>query len=114
MLDRSGYVLARSGSLRPGSDTSDDDGELSFLRWLRALVYRHLLAPDMGQGDGYAYNLLRLTNTQVDATLTGTPGAVWRPAASQASVILTVTIVGAIVGIPLAIVGLLLVLKGIF
>jgi hypothetical protein len=29
-------------------------------------------------------------------------------------VILTVTIVGAIVGIPLAIVGLLLVLKGIF
>ena len=92
VLDRSGYVLARSGSLRPGSDTPDDDGELSFLRWLRALVYRHLLAPEMTQGDGYAYNLLRLTNPQVDATLTGTPGADWRPAASQASVILTVTI----------------------
>lgn len=92
VLDRMGYVLARSGSLRPGSDTSDDDSDLSFLRWLRALVYRHLLAPDMSQGDGYAFNLLRLTNTQVDATLTGTPGANWRPAASQASVILTVTI----------------------
>ncbi len=92
VLDRMGYVLARSGSLRPGSDTSDDDNDLSFLRWLRALVYRHLLAPEMSRGDGYAFNLLRLTNTQVDATLTGTPGANWRPAASQASVILTVTI----------------------
>jgi signal transduction histidine kinase len=46
----------------------------------------------MSQGDGYAFNLLRLTNAQVDATLTGTPGANWRPAASQASVILTVTL----------------------
>ena len=92
VLDGEGYVLARSGSLRPGSDTSDDDHELSFLRWLRALVYRHLLAPQMASGDGYAYNLLRLTTTQVDAALTGTPGATWRPAASQASVILTVAL----------------------
>ncbi|MBL8245412.1 MAG: histidine kinase [Rhodanobacteraceae bacterium] len=92
VLDGEGYVLARSGSLRPGSDTSDDDDELSFLRWLRALVYRHLLAPQMASGDGYAYNLLRLTPPQVDAALTGTPGASWRPAASQASVILTVAL----------------------
>ncbi len=92
VLDGEGYVLARSGSLRPGSDTSDDDDDLSFLRWLRALVYRHLLAPQMASGDGYAYNLLRLTPPQVDAALTGTPGASWRPAASQASVILTVAL----------------------
>jgi two-component system, OmpR family, sensor histidine kinase ChvG len=91
LLDRDGYVLARAGSLRPGSDISDDDDELSFLRWLRALVYRHVLAPEMSSGDGYAFNLLRVTNPQVDATLTGTPGASWRPAASQASVILSTT-----------------------
>jgi len=92
VIDGDGYVLARGGSLRPGSDTSDDDGELSFLRWLRAMVYRHLLAPPMMSGEGYAFNLLRLTTPQVDAAMTGTPGASWRPAASQASVILTVTI----------------------
>lgn len=92
VLDREGFVLARGGSLRPGSDTSDDEADLSFLRWLRALVYRHLLAPPMTGPAGYAYNLLRVTTPQVDAALTGTPGASWRPAASQASVILTVTL----------------------
>ncbi|GMU42204.1 MAG: histidine kinase [Xanthomonadales bacterium] len=92
VLDREGYVLARSGRLRPGSDTSDDDGDLSFLRWLRALVYRHLLAPPMTQADGYEFNRLRVTVPQVDAAMTGTPGASWRPAASQASVILTVAL----------------------
>ena len=92
VLDRAGYVLARSGSLRPGSDTAEDDDELSFLRWLRALVYRHLLAPPMSATEGYAFNLLQLTETQVDAALTGTPGISWRPAASQASVILTVAV----------------------
>lgn len=92
VLDEHGYVLARTGSLRPGSDISDDDDDLSFLRWLRALVYRHILAPDMVRDDGYAFNLLQLANEQVDAALTGTPSARWRPAASQASVILTAAV----------------------
>ena len=92
VLDRSGYVLARTGSLRPGSDISDDDDDLSFLRWLRALVYRHVLAPEMVRTEGYAFNLLQLANEQVDDALTGTPSARWRPAASQASVILTAAV----------------------
>lgn len=92
VLDHSGYVLARTGSLRPGSDTSDDEDELSFLRWLRALVYRHVLAPDMVRTEGYAFNLLQLANEQVDSALTGTPSTSWRPAASQASVILTAAV----------------------
>lgn len=90
VLDRAGFVLVRSGSLRPGSDISDDAQDLSFLRWVRALVYRRLLAPPLTNGEGYGFNLLRLTTPEIDAALTGTPGSSWRPAASQASVILSV------------------------
>jgi len=90
VLDRQGFVLTRSGSLRPGSDISDDDDDLSFLRWLRALVYRRMLAPTLTSGEGYGFNLLRMTTPDIDAALTGTPGSSWRPAASQASVILSV------------------------
>lgn len=89
VLDRSAYVLARGGNLRPGSDSAEDDDELSLLRWLRALIYRHLLAPPMGSSERYGFNQLRATVAPVDSALTGTPMSAWRPAASQASVILS-------------------------
>ncbi len=91
VLDHEGYVLARGGSLRPGSEQTDD-ADLGLLRWLRALVYRHLLAPPMGDAGGYDYDRLRITTDSTDAALTGTPGVSWRPAASQASVVLAAAV----------------------
>ncbi len=88
VLDASAYALARSGSLRPGSDSPDDD-ELSVLRWLRAVVYRRLMAPPLASSSGYGFNELQLKVPQIDAALTGTPSTQWRPAASEASVILS-------------------------
>ncbi len=87
VIDRAGYALARSGSLRPGSDTSDDSDQ-SVLRWLRAVIYRRLMAPTLAEPGGYGFNELQLRAPQIDAALTGTPSIVWRPAASEASVIL--------------------------
>jgi dedicated sortase system histidine kinase len=91
VLDRDGYVLARSGSLRAGSD-DPDDGDLSVQRWLRAVVYRRLMAPPLATPAGYGFNELRLQLPQIDDALTGTPSTQWRPAASEASVILTATV----------------------
>lgn len=92
LLDRSAFVLARGGQLRPGSDSADDEDELGILRWLRALIYRHLLAPPLVSAEGFGFQRLRLALPVADAALLGDEGSVWRPAASQASVILSTTV----------------------
>lgn len=88
VLTPDGYVLARAGSLRPGSDTADDE-DLSFWRWLRAIVYRYLMAPTLAPAGGYGFDLLRLQVPEVTQAMDDENAVRWRPAASQASVILS-------------------------
>ncbi len=83
-------VLRKSGSL-DARDTLTDS-ELSFRRWLRAWVYRALLAPPLADANAYRFDVLKLETAASEAALQGKLSAVWRPAGSRASVVLAAAV----------------------
>lgn len=83
-------VLRRSGSLDGSENLSDSS--LSFRRWLRAWVYRAMLAPPLAAPEPYAFDRFRLKTAASEAAYAGTETAVWRPAGSRASVILAAAV----------------------
>jgi two-component system, OmpR family, sensor histidine kinase ChvG len=83
-------VLRKSGSL--DAREVQTDSELSFKRWLRAWVYRALLAPPLVDGSPYRFDALRLDNTIAQAALGGKAHSAWRPAGSRATVVLAVAV----------------------
>lgn len=83
-------VLRRSGSL-DARDTLTDS-ELSFKRWLRAWVYRALLAPPLAEPNAYRFDVLKLETAASEGALHGKLNAVWRPAGSRASVVLAAAV----------------------
>ncbi len=90
IISRDRMVLRKSGSL----DARDSltDSELSFRRWLRAWVYRALLAPPLADPNAYRFDVLKLESAASDAALQGKLSAVWRPAGSRASVVLAAAV----------------------
>lgn len=83
-------VLRRSGSL-DGSENQSDT-QLSFRRWLRAWVYRAMLAPPLAVPEPYAFDRYRLKTAASEGAFSGSETAVWRPAGSRASVILAAAV----------------------
>jgi two-component system, OmpR family, sensor histidine kinase ChvG len=83
-------VLRRSGSLDARATLTDS--ELSFRRWLRAWVYRALLAPPLADPTAYRFDNLKLTTQATESALQGKASAVWRPAGSRASVVLAAAV----------------------
>ncbi|MCB1607126.1 MAG: histidine kinase [Xanthomonadales bacterium] len=79
-----GHVLRRGGQL---IDRKEED--LSFLRWLRAMVYRWLMAPPLADPDGYGPEQRILRVQESALALDGVDAVGWRPAGSLATVILS-------------------------
>ncbi len=89
ILAPDGFVLRKSGSL---TASSLQDSELGFRRWLRAWVYRALLAPPLVDDQPYRFDNMIVRSELTEAALRGQAGAVWRPAGSRATVVLTAVI----------------------
>jgi two-component system, OmpR family, sensor histidine kinase ChvG len=83
-------VLRKSGSL--DAREVQTDSELSFKRWLRAWVYRALLAPPLVDSAPYRFDALILDGTIAANALRGENAAAWRPAGSRATVVLSVAV----------------------
>ena len=89
ILDSSGMVLRKQGALQTSAER---DSELSLKRWLRAWVYRALLAPPFAPVEPYRFDAFRVQTALTRAALGGELVANWRPAGSRASVILTAAV----------------------
>ncbi len=83
-------VLRKSGSLDARETLTDS--ELSFRRWLRAWVYRALLAPKLADPNAYRFDVFKLQSAASESALQGKLSAVWRPAGSRASVVLAAAV----------------------
>lgn len=89
ILDSSGMVLRKQGALQTSTER---DSELSIKRWLRAWVYRALLAPRFAPSEPYRFDAYQVQSKLITEALGGTAVANWRPAGSRASVILTAAV----------------------
>jgi two-component system, OmpR family, sensor histidine kinase ChvG len=85
VLDRQGRVVVRAGAL---ATTTQEQSELSFRRWLRAWVYRMLLAPKLDGADAYRFDAFQLDSSLISSALDGQAGARWRASGSRATVVL--------------------------
>jgi len=89
LLSPEGWVLARAGRLGEEQGSSE---ELGFRRWLRAVVYRALLAPPLGDGDAYRLDHVVLRTPETDAAREGQEATGWRSAATSIAVVLSVAV----------------------
>lgn len=89
VLGPEGRVLASSGELSAGTASNQP---LNFRRWLRATVYRTLLAPPFGSPEDYRSDLQVLATPEVQRALDGESTTGWRAAGSQLSVILSAAV----------------------
>jgi dedicated sortase system histidine kinase len=87
LIGPGGHVLGRGGSLQENSDS-----ELDFDRWLRSMVYRWLLAPELAPAGGMEADLRVLRTPLARRVLAGEEAVSWRPAGSLASVVLTAAV----------------------
>lgn len=88
VLGPEGRVLASAGTLQTG----EGDSEMGFRRWLRARVYRSLLAPPLEDPALYRQELQVLDTPETQRANHGEIGTGWRAAGSQSSVILSVAV----------------------
>lgn len=83
------YVLAQAGVLYEAAQQAQRE---TFQRWLRATVYRLMLAPAFTDPAPYRGDLLRLETTETEAALRGESAVGWRPASTQHSVVLSAAV----------------------
>ncbi len=81
------HVLGRAGTLLETANP-----ELDFDRWLRSMVYRWLLAPELGSAAGMEAERRVLRTAVVKEALDEGEQVSWRPAGSLASVVLTAAV----------------------
>lgn len=89
VLGPEGRVLASAGEL---GVSQGPEPPLNFRRWLRAAVYRSLLAPPFGDPEQYRADLQLLEAPEVLQALSGNNSTGWRSAGSQLSVILSAAV----------------------
>ncbi len=89
ILDSSGMVLRKQGALLTSTER---DSELSVKRWLRAWVYRALLAPRFAPSEPYRFDAYQVQTKLTSEALSGNAVANWRPAGTRASVILSAAV----------------------
>lgn len=88
VLGPEGRVLTSAGVLQ----ATTDQEPMNFRRWLRATVYRTLLAPPMQDPALYRSDLQVIEAPEVKRAQQGENATGWRPAGSQLSVILSVAV----------------------
>ena len=89
ILDSSGMVLRKQGALLTSTER---DSELSVKRWLRAWVYRALLAPRFAPAEPYRFDAYQVQTKLTGDAMAGNAAANWRPAGTKASVILSAAV----------------------
>lgn len=90
LLSPDGWMIARAGDLTERRDQVDD--ALSWRRWLRAVVYRSLLAPPLNDGALYRLDQTILRAPEARDALAGTEKTGWRSTSTSVAVVLTAAV----------------------
>jgi dedicated sortase system histidine kinase len=87
VLAPQGWLLAQTGHLStPAAAPGDQPG------WFAALVYRSLLANQVGDAEPWTQDVPRLDATEVQKASQGTPATVWRQGEARGSVVLAAAV----------------------
>lgn len=87
VLAPQGWLLAQTGHLTtPATAPGDQPG------WFAGLVYRSLLANQVGEAESWTQDVPRLDATEVQQASKGTPATVWRQGEARGSVVLAAAV----------------------
>jgi dedicated sortase system histidine kinase len=81
LVDRNGWVLARAGEVEPAAGSGG--------RWLRNLLYRHVLASPLQPPAHRGSLTAQLDGDEVTTALTGNPATAWRGAERGSGVVVS-------------------------
>ena len=87
VLAPQGWLLAQTGHLTTPAAAPDDQPG-----WFAALVYRSLLANQVGDAEPWTQDVPRLDATEVQQASKGTPATVWRQGEARGSVVLAAAV----------------------